>query len=263
MEPMVLVGILFIVVVVVALLFRSYKEKRRIEQARRLVDLQDALRRMQNAINILPNIYLDKPTKVYMFKRLIHISRSIAEAEQSQAAAMAVLEDNLTSQMETTRNSPDTAVKNLSKWAEIPSQDAAHEMRRLVQFLHQEVIKSAKVGFIPKAHAARVIKNLRIVATRVPMDLTYALGKAALQTKKYRPALSKFKVAQGMIKRSPVRKHLTNQNGQLEKLIEKCEAKLKQIAEENKAKSGSSLAEGMDKMEEDSKWDQKKNYFED
>ena len=263
MEPIALVGILFIVVVVVALLYRSYKEKRRIEQARLLVDLQDALRRMQNAIDILPNVYLDKPTKVFIYKRLIHITRSIAETEQTQAAAMASLEDNLTSRMETARGSPDTAVKNLSQWAEIPSQDAAHEMRRLVQFLHQEVIKSAKSGFIPKAHAARVVKNLKITATRVPLDLAYALGKAAYQTKKYRPAMSKFKVAQGMIKRSPVRKHLSNQNGQLEELIKECEAKLKQIAEENKAKSGSSLAEGMDKIEEDSKWDQKKNYFED
>lgn len=263
MEPVALIGVLFIVIVVVALLYRSYKEKRRIEQARLLVDLQDALRRIQNVQQGLPETYLDKPTKVFIFKRLVQITQNIAEVEKAEAPAMGALEDEFTAKMEAARNSTDNAVKNLSQWVPIPSQDTAHEMRHLVKFLHQEVIKAAKAGFIPKAHAARVIKNLKITATRIPLDLTYELGKAAYKTKKFRPALSKFKVALGMIKRSPVRKHLTKQNKQLEELVKKCEAKLEEIAEANKAKTGNSLAEGMDKMEEDSKWDQKKNYFED
>lgn len=264
MEPVALIiGILFIVMVVVALLYRSYKEKRRIEQARLLVDLQDSLRRLQNAARALPDIYMDKPTKVFLFQRLTQIVNKIAETEQSEAPAMATLETEYASKMEAARSSPDTAVKNLSQWATIPSQDAAHEMRHLVKFFHQEVIKAAKSGAVPKAHAARVIKNLKITATRIPLDLTYALGQAALQTKKYRPALSKFKLAHGMIKRSPVRKHLAKQNSELEELIKKCDAKLQQIADANKAKTGNSLAEGMDKMEEESKWEQKKNYFED
>lgn len=263
MESIALIGVFLIVVLVVALLYRTYRERRRIEQARLLVDLQDALRRVQNATKVLPDVYLDKPTKVFIYKRLIQITRSIAETEPSESAAMANLEDNFTTHMETARNEKDDSVKRLSKWADIPSKDAAHEMRRSVQFLHQETVSAAKSGLIAKAHAMRVIKNLKVAAARIPLDMTFALGKAAYQTKKYRPALSKFNVAVGIIKRSPVRKYLAKQNEQIEELIKQTEAQLKKIADQNKAKSANSLAEGMDKIEQDSQWEQKKNYFED
>lgn len=263
MEPIALIGILFIVLVVIALLYRSYREKRRIEQARALVDLQDALRRMESATSALPDVYLDKPTKVFIYKRMLQIIRGINSTDASAGAQLANLEDTYTGKLEAARNSKDDALKRLAQWAQIPNQDAAHEMRRLVKFLHQEVVNATKAGLIPKAHASRVIKNLKIMASRIPLDATYALGRGALKTKKYRPALSKFKIAQGIIKRSPVRKYLAKQNEQLEELIKKTEEKLQIIAEENRAKSGNSLADGMDKMAKDEQWEQKKNYFED
>ena len=258
-----LVGALLIILVVAALLTKTYLEKRRIEQARLLVDLQDSLRRMQNASSAFPEVYLDKPTKVFIYKRLIQLSQAIAEVDQAEAAGMGAMETDFSSKMEAARNTPDDSVKRLSKWASIPHPDTAHELRRLVQFLHQEVIDSTKSGLIPKAHAKRVIKNLKITASRIPLDLNFSIAKGAFKTKQYRQALGKLRVAQGVIKRSPVRQYLKKQAGQIEELMKKTDEALAIAAEKNKAKTANSLAAGMDKMAEDEQWEQKKNYFDD
>lgn len=263
MEPAALIGILGIIGIVIALLVKTYLEKRRIEQARLIVDLQDSLRRMQNAHKIIPEVYLDKATKLFIHKRMLQITQAILATDNSESQNLSTFQDELTVQVEQIRNQSDDVIKRLGAWAPVPNQDAAHELKRLTQFLHAEVVRTTKSGDLKKGHALRVIKNLKIIANRIPLDMNFALGRAAAKLNKPRPALSKFKVAQGIIKRSPIKQHLSKQEEQLTKLIKKCELKLERIADEAKAKSGNSLAEGMNEMEEKEKWEQKKNYFDD
>ncbi len=260
MDTLILLGILILVTVFASIGMKSHLEKRRILRARLLVDLHDDLRRMQSALAIIPEVYLDIPTKLFMIKRLMQLVDQVQETGNA-SDSLTSLHTDLKEQLDKTLESKDDSAKRLSKWTNIESADAAHEIRQLIKFLHNQILSTVKTGLVPRAHGARVVKNLKIMIHRIALDLNFSLAKAYLKANKPRPALGKLRAAQSVAIRSPIKQYLKPQKEQLEKLIEQTEGKiLSQRKTANKASAGE-LAKGMDKIQEDEERDTKKNIY--
>jgi len=260
MDMLAVIGVLMVLTLVSSVFLKSYLEKKKIERARMLVDLHDDLRRMQNALAIIPEIYLDIPTKIFMIKRLIQLIDAVEEiGNESQSLNM--LKMDLEAQLAKTLQSKDDSVKRLSTWTKIEHPDTAQEIRTLTKFLHKQILSSVKSGLVPRAHGARVVKNLKVVMHRIALDLNYTLATSALKMNKLRPALGKLRVAKGLLTKSPIKQHLKNQKDELDALIEKTERRLVSQRKANAATTENKLASGMDKIQEEEAWDSKKNLY--
>ena len=257
---MAVVGVLIVLTLVSSIFLKSYLDKRKIERARMLVDLHDDLRRMQNALAIIPEVYLDVPTKIFMIKRIIQLIDAVEEVG-NESDSLNMLKMDLESQLAKTLQAKDDSVKRLSQWTKIDHPDTAHEIRTLAKFLHNQILTCVKSGLVPRAHGARVVKNLKVIMHRIALDLNYTLAASALKMNKLRPALGKLKVAKGLVLKSPIKQHLKKQKEEIEKLIEKTEQRLIAQRKASAAATANKLASGMDKMEEDEAWDSKKNLY--
>lgn len=260
MEGMAVIGVLIVLTLVGSIFFKSYIEKKRIERARKLVDLHDDLRRMQNAMGTIPEIYMDTPTKIFIIKRLMQLIDQVEEVG-NESDSLSNLRQELESRLEKAMAAKDDSVKRLSQWSKINHPDAAHEVKNLCKYLHGQIISSVKGGLIPRAHGSRVVKNLKMMMHRIALDLNFNLASAALKSGKLRPALGKLRVAKGLVIKSPIKQHLNAQKEQIEKLIESTERRLSQQRKEQASTSVNKLASGVDKMEEEEAWDNKKNIY--
>ncbi|WP_396586842.1 hypothetical protein [Bermanella sp. R86510] len=262
METMVIFGAVIVLTLIGSIFIKSYLEKKRIEMARKLVDLHDDLKRMQNAMAVLPDIYLDTPTKVFMIRRLIQLLQQVQESgNQSEGINIQIQE--LEYQLDKTQQRKDDSVKRLSQCSKIAHPDTAHEIKVAVKFLHGQMLASVKNGLIPKSHGARITKNLKVMAHRLGLDLNYNLAKQALQTNKWRPALGKLRMTKSIIIKSPIKQYLEKQRIEVDELIKKTEAKLNQVRIQNQTQSQNKLAEGVDKIQQEEDWESKKNIYDD
>jgi hypothetical protein len=225
-----------------------------------MVDLHDDLRRTQSAMAVIPDLYLDLPTKIFMIKRIIQLVNKVQKAgNESESLAMLTLD--LEAQLAATLNTKDDSVKRLSQWAKIDHPDTAHEIRTMSKYLHGQILACVKNNLIPRAHGARVVKNLKIIMHRISLDLNYNLAKNAIKANKLRPALGKLKVAKRALLKSPIKQHLKAQLEELEKLIEKIENKMLKQREETASVTENKLASGMDKIKEEEALEAKKNMY--
>ncbi len=259
MVTFIVLGVLILATLVGSIAMKSYMEKLRIARARQLVDLHDDLRRMQNALVVIPQVYIDTPTKLFMIKRLMQLIDQV-QSTGNETSSLSALHQDLSTQLEKAINAKDDSVDRLSKWTQIDSADTAHEMKTLIKYLHSQIISAVKAGLIPRAHGTRVVKNLKVMAYRVGLDLNYSLARSALKMNKYRPALGKLRVALGIAIKSPLKQQLKPQRELLEKLIKQTEAKI----EDNRKKGNTSvnkLATGVDKINQDDELDNKKNLY--
>lgn len=257
---MALVGVLMVATLVGSIFLKSYLDKQKIERARQLVDLHDDLRRMQNALAMIPDAYLDVPTKIFMVKRIIQLIDAVQEVG-NESEGLNILKMDLEGQLAKILQTKDDSVKRLSQWTKIEHPDTAHEIRTLTKFLHGQILNTVKSGLIPRAHGARVVKNLKVIMYRISVDLNYTLAAAALKMNKLRPALGKLRVVKGLILKSPIKQHLKSQQDQINALIEKTEAKIIQEREANAATTSNKLASGVEKIEEEEAWESKKNIY--
>lgn len=260
MDMLAVIGVLMVLTLVGSVFLKSYLEKKKIERARLLVDLHDDLRRMQNALAIIPEVYLDVPTKIFMIKRVIQLINAVEEAG-NESDSLNMLKMDLEAQLAKTLQAKDDSVKRLSQWTKIEHPDTAHEIRTLAKFLHNQILSSVKSGLVPRAHGARVVKNLKVIMHRIALDLNYTLATSALKMNKLRPALGKLRVAKGLVLKSPIKQHLKSQKEEIEGLIEKTEQRIIAQRKENAATTENKLASGMDKIEEEQAWDSKKNLY--
>ncbi len=260
MTTFVILGVLILATLVGSIAIKSYLEKRRIERARLLVDLHDDLRRMQTAMVVVPQVYLDTPTKLFMIKRLMQIIDQVQNAG-NETDHLTVIHQDLQKQLEATMAAKDDSVDRLSKWTNIEDADTAHEIKSLVKYLHGQILSSVKMGLIPRSHGSRVVKNLKVISHRIGLDVNYTLARNALKRNKYHPALGKLRVALSITVKSPIKQYLKPQKETLEKLIAQTEAKIaKQQKEKNKS-TVNKLASGVDKIQEDDEMEQKKNQY--
>lgn len=262
MDSLIIVAVLITITVVGSAFLKSYLDKKRIERARELVDVHDDLRRMQNAMAIIPDLYLDIPTKIFMIKRIIQLVNKVQEIG-NESESLKLLSIDLESQLVKIMNSKDDSIKRLSKWGAIEHPDTAHEIRTLTKYLHSQIVSCVKNGLIPRSHGARVVKNLKVVMYRITLDLNYNLARSAMRTNKLRPALGKLKNARAALLKTPIKQHLKTQLEELETLIEKTERKLVAQRKASQAQTANKLSSGMDKIEEEEAWDSKKNIYED
>ncbi len=261
MDSFVIFGTLITLTLVGSIFLKSYLEKKRIERARELVDLHDDLRRMQNAMAMIPDLYLDIPTKIFMIKRIIQLIEKVQEVG-NETEGLTILSQDLEGKLAKTLNSKDDSVKRLSQWGKIDNPDTAHEVRSMAKYLHGQILKCVKSNLVPRAHGARVVKNLKVIMHRIGLDLNYNLAKNALRAKKMRPALGKLKMAKSLLLKSPIKQHLKSQLTELESLISKTEKTLVEARKASAQATANKLSSGMDKMEEDEAWDNKKNLYE-
>ena len=260
MDMLAVVGVLIVLTLVSSVFLKTYLDKKKIERARQLVDLHDDLRRMQNALAIIPEVYLDVPTKIFMIKRIIQLIDAVEEVG-NESDSLNMLKMDLESQLAKILQTKDDSVKRLSQWTKIEHPDTAHEIRSMTKFLHNQILKCVKSGLVPRAHGARVVKNLKVIMHRIAIDLNFTIAASALKMNKLRPALGKLKVARGLVIKSPIKQHLKKQKEELEALIEKTEKRLIEKRKENAATTSNKLASGMDKIEEEEAWDSKKNIY--
>lgn len=262
METLVVLGVVLVATLVGSIFIKSYLEKKRIEQARKLVDLHDDLKRMQNAMSIIPEIYIDKPTKVFMIRRLIQLLTQVQQAgNESEGINIQIQE--LEFELDKVQNKQDDSVKRLGKCSNISNADTAHEVKMSIKFLHGQMLTSVKTGLIPKSYGARIAKNLKVMASRLGLDLNYNMAKAALKMNKWRPALGKLRMSKSIILKSPIKQYLDQQKTEIDDLIAKTEAKLNEARTQNQATSQNKLAAGVEKIQEDESWEGKKNIYDD
>ncbi len=260
MVTFIVLGVLILATLVGSIAMKSYMEKRRIERARMLVDLHDDLRRMQNALVVIPQVYIDTPTKLFMIKRLMQLIEQVQGAG-NETNSLSALHQDLNTQLEKAINAKDDSVDRLSKWTQIDNADTAHEMKTLIKYLHSQIISAVKAGLIPRAHGSRVVKNLKVMAHRVGLDLNYSLARSALKMNKHRPALGKLRVALSIALKSPIKQYLKPQRELLEKLIKQTEAKIDDTRNKGNQTSVNKLASGVDKINQDEELDNKKNLY--
>ena len=260
MDTMIVLGVLIVLTLVCSVAVKSYLDKKQIERARGLVDLHDDLRRMQNAMAIIPDLYLDTPTKIFIIKRIMQLVLKVQEVG-NESDSLKMLHTDLEGQLAKIINSKDDSVKRLSQWAKIENPDAAHEIRTMAKLLHTQILSCVKSGLIPRAHGSRVVKNLKIVMYRISLDLNYNLAQQSMKLKKYRPALGKLRVAKGLIVKSPIKQYLKTQGEQVDALITQVEAKMLAIRKAESKNKPDALSSGMDKIEEEEAWEAKKNDY--
>ncbi|MGR6874482.1 hypothetical protein ACU6U9_19810 [Pseudomonas sp. HK3] len=260
MDSIIVTGALITFALLGGLFLKGYLDKRRIEKAREMMDLNDDLRRMQNAMAVIPNIYFDAPTRIFMLKRTMQLINKILETNSDHQTLNTLYQD-LEIQLEKTLAQKDDSVKRLSKRGKVDNPDAAHDIRTMVKFLHDQILKSVKSGLIPKAHGSRVVKNLKIIMQRTVIDMNYNMAQGILRTKKLRPALSKFKLTLGLVIKSPLKQYLTPLKDEIEKTIANIEGKLAIDRKKSNDRSSGQLASGMDKMKEEEDWEVKKNIY--
>ena len=260
MDSMLIFGVLILLTLVTSVFLKSYLEKKRIARAREMVDLHDDLRRMQNAMAIIPDLYLDVPSKIFMIKRIMQLVDKVQEVG-NESDSLKMLNQDLQGQLSKILNSKDDSVKRLSQWGKINDPDTAHEIRTVSKFLHGQVLLCVKTSLVPRSHGSRVVKNLKIIMHRVALDLNYNLARNAMKANKLRPALGKLKVAKGLLLKSPIKQHLKTQLAELETLIEKTEKKIVAQRKASSEATANKLSSGMDKIEEEEAWDNKKNIY--
>lgn len=262
MDSLIILGTLLVVTLVSSIFIKNFLEKRRIEKARELVDLHDDLRRMQNAMHVIPVVYFDVPTRIFMLKRTMQLISKILEYGKDNSALNALYQE-MEVQLEKTLEQKDDSVKRLNKRSKIEDQDTAHEIRTVVKFLHDQILKSVKGGLIPKAHGSRVVKNLKIIMQRTVIDMNYNMAKQFIQGDKLAAALSKLKVTLSLVLKSPMKQSMAKFKEELERNIQAVEKKL--YAERRKAseRSANKLATGVDKIKEEEDWESKKNIYDD
>jgi len=260
MDTLIVLGVLIVITLFGSLAIKSQLEKRRILRARLLVDLHDDLRRMQSALAIIPEAYLDVPTKLFMIKRLMQLVNQVQEVG-SPSESLTKLHTDLEGQLDKALESKDDSAARLAKWTKIDNADTAHEIRQLIKYLHDQIISTVKTGLVPRAHGSRVVKNLKIMMHRIALDLNYSLARSYLKANKLRPALGKLRVALGVSLKSPIKQFLKTQRSELEGLIEQTEKKI--ISQRKKANKSTEdkLAKGLDKLQEEEDRDTKKNIY--
>ncbi|MFT5593247.1 MAG: uncharacterized membrane protein YciS (DUF1049 family) [Oceanicoccus sp.] len=260
MDSIIITGVLITFALLGILFLKGYLDKRRIERAREMMDLNDDLRRMQNAMAIIPNVYFDIPTRIFMLKRTMQLISKILESNSDHQTLNTLYQD-IEIQLAKTLSQKDDSVKRLGVRGKVDNPDVAHEIRTMVKFLHDQILKSVKSGLIPKAHGSRVVKNLKIIMQRTIIDMNYNMAQGILRTKKLRPALSKFKLTLGLVIKSPLKQYLTPLKDELEKTIAKIENQMSNDRKKLNERSSGQLASGMDKMKEKEDWDVKKNIY--
>jgi len=260
MTTFVVLGVLILATLVGSIAMKSYLEKRRIERARLLVELHDDLRRMQSALAVVPQVYLDTPTKLFMIKRLMQIIDQV-QAAGNETESLTEMHQDLQTQLEATIHAKDDSVERLAKWTKIDNADMAHEIRSLIKYLHGQIVSAVKLGLIPRAHGSRVVKNLKVITYRIGLDLNYTLARHALKLNKHRPALGKLRVALSITLKSPIKQYLKPQKETLEKLIKQTEARIENQSKEKNKATANKLASGVDKIKEDDDLEQKRNLY--
>lgn len=260
MDSIIVLGVLLIVTLIGSIVMKGYLDKRRIAKAREMVDLHDDLRRMQNAMAVIPSIYFDVPTRIFMLKRIMQLINKLLEVNNENQNLNALYQ-NFESQLEKVLGQKDDSVKRLTQRGKIDNPDTAHEIRTMVKFLHEQIVKSVKTGLIPKAHGSRVVKNLKIIMQRTVIDMNYNMAKGILRAQKLRPALSKFKVTLSLVIKSPLKQYLNPLKEELEKTIQDIEKKMAANTKKTTERSAGKLASGMDKMKEEENWETKKNIY--
>ena len=256
-----IIGILTMATLVVAIFVKSYLDKKRIENAREMVELQDDLRRMQTAMTIIPDLYFDVPTKIFMFKRVMQLASKLQELT-GEDASLNMLMGTMQEQLQKVQGSKDNRAARLAQWSKINNPDIAHEARSMIKFLHGQMVISVKNSLIPKALGTRVVANLKIMAPRLAMDLNYNIAQGSLKLKKYRPALGKLRTAKALIHKSNIKQHMKRQQAEIEELIKTTEAHLNAKRKKAQAQNVNKLADGVEDMNEKDQWDQKKNLYE-
>ena len=260
MDTLIVLGVLIIITLVGSIVIKSQLEKRRILRARLLVDLHDDLRRMQSALAVIPEVYLDVPTKLFMIKRLMQLVDQVQEAG-SPSESLKSLHSDLQEQLDKTLETKDDSVARLAKWTRIDSADAAHEIRQLIKYLHDQILSTVKTGLVPRSHASRVVKNLKVMMHRIALDLNYSLARSYLKANKLRPALGKLRVALGVTLKSPIKQFLKTQHSELEKLIAQTEKKIISQRKQANKSTEDKLAKGLDKLQAEENRDTKKNIY--
>ncbi len=260
MSTFVVLGILIVLTLFGSIAMKTLMEKRRIERARLLVDLHDDLTNMQSALALIPEVYLDTPSKIFILKRLMQLIDQVQETGNI-SESLSELNQDLSIQLEKALHIKDDSVKRLSQWVKIKDPESAHEIQSLVKFLHKQIIISVKTGLIPRAHGSRVVKNLKVIMHRIILDLNYSLASNYLKTNKLRPALGKLRAALSTTTRGPIKQYLKTQKEQLEKLITQTESKIINSRKKTNKTTANKLATGMDKIQEDDDWDNKKNLY--
>jgi hypothetical protein len=260
MDSTLIFGVLIVITLLGSVSLKSYLDKKGIERAREMVDLHDDLRRMQNAMAIIPDLYLDTPTKIFMIKRIMQLISKVQKVgNESESLTMLTLD--LEAQLAKTLDNKDDSVKRLSEWGKIEHPDTAHEIRTMSKYLHGQILACVKNNLVPRAHGARVVKNLKVIMHRIALDLNYNLAKNAIRANKLRPALGKLKVAKGALLKSPIKQHLKTQLEELEKLIEKVERKMEVQRKKASASTENKLASGVDKIKEEEAREAKNNMY--
>ncbi|GAA6133716.1 hypothetical protein NBRC116188_05050 [Oceaniserpentilla sp. 4NH20-0058] len=260
MDSIIVLGALLVITLISSIFVKNYLEKRRIEKARELVDIHDDLRRMQNAMNIIPGIYFDIPTRIFMLKRTMLLISKVLELGQDNQNLNALYQD-LEIRLEKTLEAKDDSVKRMNKHSQINDPDTAHEIRQTIKFLHDQILKSVKTGLIPKSQGSRVVKNLKVIMQRTVMDMHYNIAQHLLSNKKFGPAMSKFKVTLSLVLKSPSKQALTPFKDELERVIKKIEHRLNEGRKKASQQSANKLSSGMDKIKEEEDWESKKNIY--
>jgi len=116
MDSIIVLGTLLLVTLVSSIFIKGYLDKRRIEKAREIVDLHDDLRRMQNAMAVIPSIYLDVPTRIFMLKRTMQLVSKLLEGSSDNHNLNALYQD-MESQLEKALTQKDDSVKRLKNEA--------------------------------------------------------------------------------------------------------------------------------------------------
>ncbi|MEY8239945.1 MAG: hypothetical protein RPT25_06345, partial [Cycloclasticus sp.] len=217
-------------------------------------------RRMQSALAVIPHVYLDTPTKLFMIKRLMQIIDQVQEAG-NETSGLTEMHQDLQAQLNNTIQAKDDSVARLTQWTPIDSADTAHEIRSLVKYLHGQTLAAVKLGLIPRAHGSRVVKNLKVMTYRIGLDLNYALAQHALTLNKHRPALGKLRMALSIALKSPIKQYLKPQKETLEKLIKQTESNIEQQRTEKNKTIPNKLASGVDKIKVEDDWEQKRNLY--
>lgn len=260
MDSMIIVGTLLVVTLISSIFIKGYLDKRRIEKAREIVDLNDDLRRMQNAMAVIPNLYFDIPTRVFMLKRTMYLIHKLLELNKDNQN-LTNLHEDMEEQLQKTLTLKDDSIKRLGKRGKVEDPDTAHEIRTMVKFLHDQTLKSVKSGLIPKPHGSRVVKNLKIIMQRTVIDMNYNMAQGILRAQKLRPALSKLKLTLGLVIKSPLKQYLTPLKEELENSIKEVEEKLSIERKKSNDRSAGKLASGVDKIKEEEDWETKKNIY--
>jgi hypothetical protein len=260
MDSTLIFAVLIVIVIMGSFFLKSYLDKKRLARAREMVDLHDDLRRMQNAMAIIPDLYLDMPTKVFMIKRIIQLVSKIQQTG-NESESLKMQAADLDSQLAEIVKRKDDDVKRLSQWGKIDDPDTAHEIRNMAKYLHSQILVCVKSHLLPRSHGSRVVKNLKIIMHRVALDLNYNIAKNAIRANKLRPALGKLKLARGLLLKSPIKQHLKTQIIDIETLIEKTEKMLVAARKTSTEATANKLASGVDKIDEDDAWDSKKNMY--